>query len=316
MKSQKPPAGRKSVKKWLRRLATIALVLVSLAFMVLQIARGLPEFSELSWTFSWPALAGSFVLLFVNFFLVAWGWEAVFRDLGERATIRQTFAIIYAAQLGRYIPGKIWIFLGQFHIAGQMGFRKSSALTAGIVQNLCGNIGAFIVFGFTVFGARYPSWMAWAAFGVAAAAAGFLLIAPAHLEGWINRWRARRGSDPVRFVVSRRTVLKVLGIMTLAWAEHCLAFALLVSAMTAVDLRTGFELGLAYNVAYHVAFYVLIVPGGLGVREGTITALLSSTIGAFMAGTIALVQRFWFLAGELLAFALSMAILRGQIKKP
>ncbi len=305
----------KTSKQYISRIFATILILASLAFVAHQIIQGLPQLSSHSWRFSAPALFGSFLLLFINFVLVSWVWTVVFRDLGEQIRISQSFAIIYAAQLARYIPGKIWIFLGQIYIAKKMGFQKTSAMTAVIVQNICGNLGAFLVLGITVLGAGYPSWMALAAFGAVLVGTGVLLIAPAWLEHWINRWRAGKGAEPIKIGVSRWAIIKNVLIMSLAWAEHCLAFALLVASMTQVDLHTIFELGLAYNVAYHFAFYILIIPGGLGVREGTITALIHSTFGSSLAGMIALVQRFWFLLGEIVAFGLSMLILRMQKPK-
>ena len=313
---QQAEKSKLSKKQIAVRVVSVILVMVSFGYVGEQIVQGWGHFSEQTWNFSPGFLVLSFLLLLLNFVMVAWGWAVVFRDLGEPAGIVQTFAIIYTAQLGRYIPGKVWIFLGQAHVAGRLGFNRTSALATSILINLCGNLGAFVVFGVSVFGAGYPQWMAWLAFAAAIAGTVVLIVAPNRIEALLNRYRAKKGGESIRLSFGRSAVLKCVGIMALAWVVNCAAFAALVSSITPTDPGAWFELGLAYNVAYFFAFYMLIVPGGIGVREGAITALLKTTLGTTMAGTVALAQRFWILAAEIAAFGIAMLILwRGKGRK-
>jgi uncharacterized membrane protein YbhN (UPF0104 family) len=301
----------------LKQLTSAALIVVSLGFVAAQIVKGWPQLMAQQWRLSWPAAAGSFALLFVNFALAAWAWAFVFRDLGERVRFRETFAVIFYAQLGRYIPGKIWLILGQVYMAERLGYRRSSALTASVVQFLCGECGALVALAVAALGAGYGAWVAVLAAALAVAAAAALLVAPAWFEVRLNRWRARRGSEPVRLVISRPTMFAEFAIMTVSWLVHCLAFVLLAAAVAPLDAKLGFQLAFAYNFAYHVSFYVLFLPGGIGVREGALTALLAPAFGPALAGVIALLQRFWYLLGEAVSFLIALAIIRraGPAKK-
>ena len=307
-----PPTSdepKKTGRRILMQLLAGVLVFVSLGFVAAQIASGWPELRATGIDLSVPMLLLSFALLLVNFVMVAWAWVVVFGDLGQPIGLVRAFGILLSGQLGRYIPGKVWIFLGQAYAAQRMGYRKATALTAGIVQNLCGLVSSFVVIAVFAFFAQISPWVIGASAAVALAGIVVLLIAPAAVENGVNRIREKRGTEPVRLAVGRGATAKVLVILTIAWLEHCLAFVVLARSVAPVDAPTAFQLAFAYCVAYNFAYLMLIVPGGLGVREGTLTALAGPVIGSGLAGVIALLQRLWFLAGEVLGFALAVWIL-------
>ncbi|NLH48225.1 MAG: hypothetical protein GX444_06435 [Myxococcales bacterium] len=304
------PTAPRNVKTALRYAAMAVLTVGPLAYVGYQVADGWPALAERSWHLSWPYLGLSCGLLLLNFLLVSWTWAQTFQSLhpGTRVPLRHTFAIIYTAQLGRYIPGKIWIWLGQAYLAERFGYRKADALTAGAIQIICGNAASAAVFGLTLWGMGQPLWLCFLMIAISLGVMAALLVAPARLEGWYNTRRLKQGKDPVRLVASPPAMIKVYFIMTLAWAEHCLAFAALAWAVLPAGGDDFFELATAYNLAYHVGLFLLIVPGGLGVREGTLTALLAPRLGEAPAGMLALVQRLWFLVGEAAAFGLAWLI--------
>jgi glycosyltransferase 2 family protein len=293
------------------------LIALSLGFVGWQIKQGWPQLAAHQWDISLPTALLSFVLLLLNFVLVSWAWAIIFRDLepNTKVSTAKTFSIIYSAQLGRYIPGKIWLVLGQVYLADRYGFRKSSAVIAGIVQILCGTCAAFVIIAATALLAGRPIWMTGVAAAIALAGIGALFVAPGWLESFINRFRARKDQEPIRLAISRAAMAKVLLVMTLAWAEHCLAFDLLAASIVRIDLLTAADLAFSYAVAYNIAFFILIVPGGLGVREGALTSLAGPILGTGIAGMLAILQRLWIILAELLAFGIAIAIYRRSQKK-
>jgi uncharacterized membrane protein YbhN (UPF0104 family) len=148
------------------------------------------------------------------------------------------------------------------------------------------------------------------ALALSAAAAVTLLAAPSWVEWGIARLRARWGLPAVEIAVHRSATAKFIGLAIVAWIVHCTAFVALAASLASFDLPTASRLAFAYNLAYHVAFFVFIVPGGIGVREGTLTALIAPALGSAAAGVLALVQRFWYMAAELLSFLVALALLR------
>jgi glycosyltransferase 2 family protein len=306
------PGARGSM--W-QRLLMAALILASLGFIAVQVHRGWPELAHRTWSVSWPAAALSFAALFINFILVAWVWAVVFRALekGKAVPIRHTFGILYAAQLGRYIPGKIWLVFGQIAIARSMGYSSATALTAGVVQNLCGLCAAALILAVSSLGSGKSLWIAAAGAGTAVAIFAGLVFAPARVEAWVNRIQLRRNRGPVRITLDHITIAKTTGLMILAWFVHCAAFVFLIASITPVSAKAAFQLAMDYNLAYHFSLLFIIVPGGIGVREGTLTALMTGVLGSAAAALVSILQRFWYLAGEIVSFLIALVLTRGFV---
>ena len=309
------PQPRKATRGPVATALGFLLVAVCLGFVAYRVAAGWPDLARREWALSPGLAAVSLGLLLFHYLFGAWAWQAVFRSLGERTSFANTFAILYTAQIGKYIPGKIWMILGQVYLAERLGHRKASALTAGVLQNLCGTSAAlFIVAGSLLILGKQPL-VAGTCLVIAHVLILLLLAAPARVENLVNRFRRRRDLEPVRIAVGRAATLKVFLFMALAWTFHCAAFAFLVASVTKVGPGAFFELSFAYALSYIVAFYTIIVPGGLGVREGGITAILSPLLGQAPAGLVALLQRVWSLVGELLAFIPAFLIAKKAINQ-
>ena len=73
--------------------------------------------------------------------------------------------------------------------------------------------------------------------------------------------------------------------------------------------------GLAFVLAANIGLIAIIFPGGIGIREGILVAILINfefTIAE--ATTISLVSRLWFLSGEVFIFLTSLVIQRFKPK--
>ncbi|MCZ7585265.1 MAG: hypothetical protein M5R36_19090 [Deltaproteobacteria bacterium] len=222
------------------------------------------------------------------------------------------FAILFTAALSRYLPGKVWIFVGQVNAASRMGYKPSTTLAASAVQNIVGNLSNVIMLGvFAALSKRFQV-IAWPAFALATVGTVVLFASPAWVEARFNAWRAKRGGEPVRIAVGRASIAKAYVLMLFAWVEHALAFVALVASATPLAWAAAFDLGLAYMLAYQAGFVAFVVPGGLGVREAALTAMLGGVLGAGAAGLVATAQRLWFLVAELMALPFALWMLRRE----
>lgn len=313
-----PGAATGASSPWPRRLAraaAAALIVACFVYVFESMGRQWPAVRDGLRHIDWSGLAAAFALALVNFLLVSAAWSIAMRDRGERVEIAHAFAIVYSAQMARYVPGKLWMVFGQVYAARALGCSEKSTLTAGVMQWFGGACGSFFVFGISSLASgRYPV-AGWAAFIAGVASSAVLVAAPTRLESLVNRYRQSKGKSPVSLTISPRAALAIIAVMTLAWAEHCLAFVVLSRAIAPFSTRSGFELALIYNLAYHLAFYAIIVPGGLGIREGTVTAMATSVIGAGPAALVALMQRFCFTIAELAAFTISMLVIGRAVRR-
>jgi hypothetical protein len=77
----------------------------------------------------------------------------------------------------------------------------------------------------------------------------------------------------------------------ITWLSFGLSFYFFLKAII-VDFEFGplFSAG-TYIAAYNLAYIVIFSPGGLGVREGVISALLTPYFGGPVAASISLIHR-------------------------
>ena len=86
-----------------------------------------------------------------------------------------------------------------------------------------------------------------------------------------------------------------------AWICLSFAFGLFVMAVTPTSADHLVALARAFIASYLIGYLALVAPGGLGVREGAITFLLTPMVGPGPAAGLALLSRLWITATELMA---------------
>ena len=83
--------------------------------------------------------------LIPHLLLLAFLWQYILKFLGQNLDLIEAWRISSIASLGRYLPGKIWLFVGKIAMSKQRGLdikRVSSSLMFEIIGNV---IGAFLV---------------------------------------------------------------------------------------------------------------------------------------------------------------------------
>jgi len=70
----------------------------------------------------------------------------------------------------------------------------------------------------------------------------------------------------------------------------------------------------SFAAASVVGLLVLFVPGGIGVREAALTALLTPALGAGVAGTVGLTSRLWTTGVELALSGIAVALSARRVR--
>ncbi|MFC2114325.1 hypothetical protein ACFLRI_03150, partial [Bacteroidota bacterium] len=91
------------------------------------------------------------------------------------------------------------------------------------------------------------------------------------------------------------------------WSLWGMGFYFLSSSIS----PTFFPNFLAFPLASTAGMLAIIIPGGLGVREGILTyALHQSGMLLEIAGSISILARLWFISGELFVFIVALILKR------
>lgn len=253
---------------------------------------------------NWALVVASLGLLLAGHFVAGVLWAKMAQDLGGRSLRPwQAFQIFMAANLGRYLPGKVWQILGLAYLAKRAGTAAGPATASAVLGHLLA-LAATAALAVPAFSNRFDTsgWLL-----LAGAATAYLGLASAAFAGWSRRLLRRvfSRSDSLTSVIDHvqgrfglRWSLRFLAV----WVVYSAAFALFVKSL---EPNLGlFAAGSAFAAAYLLGYVFLLAPAGIGIREGVLSSLLAGFMGAQQAIAIAVLARLWTTVGELLPAAL------------
>jgi hypothetical protein len=288
------------LRRWWR-LAQVALAVAVIGLAVRHLVRNWAEFRaqqvEVTVKPIWLVLA--FLTVLGTFAMLIETWRRVVVSQGERLPPVPAARIWLLANLGKYLPGKIWAIAGAAVLAERAGVRRTVAITAALVlQALAFGSGVVVVASTSRAFHAGGSWLAYGT-GIlgagALAAVALLCIRPALT--WVQRRlpAAWPTLEPVRAGVA----MAGLAVNAVAWGGYgaslvFLARGLMPNAVPDWRLATA-----VFTSSYLVGLIALFAPAGLGPRESMFILLLSGPLGLKPAVGLAAASRILFTLAEL-----------------
>jgi uncharacterized membrane protein YbhN (UPF0104 family) len=235
------------------------------------------------------ALAGS------GLAMAAYGavWPSTIRALGSEPP-RGLLACFFAGQLGKYLPGGAWQYVGRTALATRRGVPLQAAAGSLGIEALCSLIAAVLVSSFML---ADDGWRL--AYPLVILLVGVATMSWASRLAFVRRFVA----DPRSLDAAARSYLAVFILFGFA-------FWLTADALynvPAADLP--WYIG-AYAAAWAAGFVVVFAPGGLGVREAVLVALLRGRLGESEAIVLAATSRIAFTLVDLAGGSVALFALR------
>ncbi|MEA3296717.1 MAG: lysylphosphatidylglycerol synthase domain-containing protein, partial [candidate division Zixibacteria bacterium] len=144
-------AQRSFGKKLLVTAVKFVLAVIVIYFAGRQLVANWSEVSQYHWTIDPLLIVLSVVLHLVTFALFSKVWCLLIGAFGHQVPLRHGFKIAYIANLGRYIPGKIWPVIGMVYLLKQINISKETAFASWGIATLLGLPPAFLAGAITVF---------------------------------------------------------------------------------------------------------------------------------------------------------------------
>ncbi|MEW8168921.1 MAG: hypothetical protein AB2763_03185 [Candidatus Thiodiazotropha endolucinida] len=216
----------------------------------------------------------------------------------------QSFSIYNITQLGKYIPGSIWQFVGK------IGMYKSAGLDNQTVRDTILLETFWVVFSAFIFGLllisftqyqllvtltqKIPLIILLAILGTTL----FLLLLPQ-----LRRHRKKL------YDYCRRLLFTPLSFITslLIWLVLGFAFWITLTPFSASEIGLVFIIGL-YAFSYAVGFAVPFAPAGIGIRESVLVLGLTPFLDINTAIILAALNRVFYIFIEIILAALSVTI--------
>ena len=289
----------------LRALLQAAFVAAVVWFGGAMVARQWGEVSALraSLRTDWAGVLAASLAVLASYAVLIATWRGTVRAWGERLPAGEAARIWFISNLGRYVPGKVWQIGAMGVMAKQAGVAPEAAVGSALVVSLVHLLVGFAVVAvaggsllrhYVPAGSPLPA--------VLAALSAGVLAAP-----WLLPWVARTASRltgrtfAVPALPPRAIWLAAAG-SAVAWLLQGLGFHLLGAAVLGHATGDAASSVAVYTLSYQLGFVALFAPGGIGVREGTLHALLvtAGLATAPEATLLVVVSRLWLTVLEIL----------------
>ncbi|MBX7117795.1 MAG: flippase-like domain-containing protein [Gemmatimonadaceae bacterium] len=225
---------------------------------------------------AWGWLAVGFVLLALNAVLALAIWRQVLAAVGAPVRWRQALDTQAPSLLARYLPGKVWANAVRVALARRAGVAVGSGAGAVVWETLV-MLGAAGLVALAGLGWHGEANATRAAAGlVAGIAAAWMLTAlvSRHPRGAALLARVG-GTGPVRSpaALAPSVLLGIAGLLTFGAAHLAIARAVAPVGLADYPLVAG-----AVALAWAGGFLAIVMPLGLGVRDGILLVLLAPVL--------------------------------------
>jgi len=274
-------------RRWLwaaQGLVTLAVV----AFVARSIARNWTEFRSLhvALTVTPVWLAASALTVLATYAMQIESWRRILAGWHQHLPFGPAARTWSLANLGRYVPGKVWSVAGLVVLAQRAGVAPGpAAASAFVIQAV--SLGS----GVAVVAAAAPPH---SAPPLRLAAAGLVAVVTIAALAWrpTAAWLGRlvKATPPLEPLALGAVLTSTL-LTILSWWTYGAAFWMLARGLvpgTPLPLTSAVA---AFTLGYVLGLLALFAPGGVGVRELVLIGLLAPFLGSGGALAVSLASR-------------------------
>jgi len=273
-------------KGWLKAGKYAAMLLV-LALIARSLARNWAAFQSVQVTLDvkigW--LAASLGVVILTYVIQIESWRRMLHGWDQRLSYPNAARAWTLANLGRYIPGKVWSVAGLVVLAERAGVRRSAAaVSAFAMQAVVLGTGVVLVAIATPHAAS-PLLLGGA---VLAALALIGVLAWRRTAQWLGT--LADSTSPLPPLPLSAIVLSS-SLMLLSWATFGVSFWMLIRGLiSTAGVPLPAAMGM-FALGYVMGLVALVAPGGLGVRDLALVGFLTPLVGSGGALAVSLASR-------------------------
>lgn len=282
-------------------------IVVSIFYFIGNIGyREWDKISAYNWSPHFVWFMTSILFLVGVYFIGAYGWTLILRMLGVRIEGTKGVTIFLLSLFGRYIPGGVWSVLGRMYLCRLEGIPDSRSSISIVLEQAYPIASAGVVFAGSLF--------FWGDIGPVVKVLPPLFLLPLffiflHPKPFLkiaNPILSWMGRGPIDMPISFNNILVLAGYYLFYWAITGMAFYSFINAFYPISVSYIPILSGIYAISFAAGYLAFLTPAGLGVREGSLTLLLSLFIPTPVAIATALLSRLWLIGVEIIILVLFM----------
>jgi uncharacterized membrane protein YbhN (UPF0104 family) len=287
---------------FLKQIAKWVLVLIIFAYLGKMVRDHWNEIRDASFTLRLAPFGLGTILLVMSYFIQVGIWHLITLKIGIALPPRETLSTWFYSQLGKYLPGKVWLIIGRFYLYDSKGRGRQEISLALYFETVTLLMAAGLISLITLAPMGTHGILPrgeWIPILFLALGLFCLILHPRVLEKIINPALNLLGKDPLRLSISYPDILWMLLLNCLNWGVGGLGFYFFIDSIFPVTPGTLLFLTGALALASTLGVLAVFAPGGLGVREGVLVYLLSHIMPEGVSVVLSILTRLWMTVIEL-----------------
>jgi hypothetical protein len=283
-----------------QRIVALLLFAVSVAGIAALIVQNLEQLRAAPWRLEPFRLAGGLFLQASTVAIACWLWADISHALGSSWDLQRDARVYAYSLVARRLPGAFW------HVVGRAAYYRDAGLGTRVgVMGSAIEAGLLVLTGVAVGLATFEQIQP---FGMVASLG--LLVASPHLFRPLVRVLLQRAPD---WLPPVRRIYLWVALDTVAWLFGCTGVFLQFDALYPLDSALWLHVVAGTTMSIVGSAAVVILPGGLGLRELGLTGFMSQVIPAGVAAALAIAFRISIATIEVL-FALGVILLARPVE--
>ncbi len=297
-----------------KRIVTVGIVLVIFYFLLTNLIKNWQKIPFHSLHFSVISLIASFLFLFITFVIFVEAWRTLMYKLGHTLSFRKAFWIMSSSQIAKYVPGGIWFALGRVYLSKIEKLKEEKVALSVVVETALTFLTGILIFIVSIGFTGHKTFVNFV-FVVPLFFLFLFVLYPPFLNRIMNLVLRIAKKPAIRLDISYSQILQLSIYFIGLWGAQIVGFHFLINAIYPIGISKILNLAAAYTISWMTGFVVIFAPGGLGVREGMMTILLSSLLPAPLAIAVSFIARVWITIFEVLIFFVGLLVKKQQVKQ-
>ena len=299
-----------NVQAEILRYAKYLLALAILLFLFKRLVGHIEELKTESISFSPFFLIISCVILISYRTLRIYPWLTIYQKTSLKPVSSFSVWIFFQlSELGKYLPGKVGHFVGIVALSRPLGIAKVETTVSTLLQLVFQCVLGVLVGLPVLFSPTAKeflrSLLEKSQHNIPLFIGILMVVMGLSAFFYILFQKQLRASmvylqKGMQAVFSTMRTLRLIVIYLLLWVHSGIAFFLFINSIYPIHVTQFPTIVSIFAFAWSIGFMTLITPGGLGVREGILSLLLTSCLPSATATLVALLSRLWVIGVEII----------------
>ncbi len=291
--THKDTGSNSRIKAFLKRYFPFVFALIIFGFIFYALFERLDQLREYEFDLNIGLLAGGFLVLCLHYLIQGIISYIFAGKLNISVGFLKCWAFWMYSQLGKYIPGKIWIAASRAYLYKKEDIASINKISIQfILEQAFSTISVVIICVFSLFFINSDIFEQYYYGFIALIAAFLVFFHPAVFFRLLNFALSLVKRDRIEgFTFKYHEVFMILLLEIASWIPVGISFYLIINSIAVIDPGTLVYIIAIVSFSFIVGFLVIIAPAGLGVRDGILILMLKDMLIESVAIIVTLVFR-------------------------